>query len=111
MLAPMKTFKAEKGSPLEAAVALLLHNEAEFLATERETRRDLAQFSREIAKLDREMIEVKREAIEVNREADARFARIEKTLAEHGQLRQKHNELIEWLIDAIREKIGFKSKK
>ncbi len=97
MLAPMRTFKAEKGSPLEAAVALLLHNEAEFLATERETRR-------EIAKIDREMIELKREA-------DARFARIEKTLAEHGQLLQKHNELIEWLIDAIREKIGFKSKK
>lgn len=93
----MRTFKAEKGSPLEAAVALLLHNEAEFLATERETRR-------EIAKIDREMIELKREA-------DARFARIEKTLAEHGQLLQKHNELIEWLIDAIREKIGFKSKK
>jgi len=97
MLAPMRTFKAEKGSPLEAAVALLIHNEAEFLATERETRR-------EIAKIDREMIELKREA-------DARFARIEKTLAEHGQLLQKHNELIEWLIDAIREKIGFKSKK
>lgn len=100
----MKTLKPEKGSPLEAAIALLIHNEAEFLATERETRRELAQFSREMMKLEREMIEVKRDT-------DLRFRRIEEQLDEQARVLQAHGELLAALPDAIQERIGFKTHK
>lgn len=93
----MKTLRPEKGSPLEAAIALLIQNEAQFLATERETRRELAQCSREIVKLERETYE--------------RFRRIEEVLEAHGRLLERHNELLEALPDAIQERIGFKAKK
>lgn len=97
MFADVKTLKPEKGSPLEAAIALLIQNEAQFLATERETRRELAQMSREIVKIDRETYD--------------RFKRIEEVLKAQGQLLEKHNQLLEALPDTIQERIGFKAKK
>jgi hypothetical protein len=104
MLADMKTLRPEKGSSLEAAIALLIQNEAQFLATERETRRELAQFSREIVKIEREMIEARHAT-------EARFRRIEEQFEEQARVLQAHGALLEALPDAIQERIGFKAKK
>ena len=77
------------GNPttLEAAMAVLLHNQAQFVQVQ-------AQFAAEIAKLDRRYNKLKEEA-------DRRFARIEALLLEHDRL-------LRGLPDAIKDEIGFK---
>ncbi len=66
---------------LEEAMALLINNQAAFVAQLRENDRLRA---------------------ELKRESDERFARIEALLLEH-------NRILTALPDAIREKIGFKA--
>jgi hypothetical protein len=71
---------------LEEAMALLIHNQAEFVAQLRET-------NAQHWEADKRMSEMARE----NRE---RFARIEALLLEH-------NRMLQALPEAVRQKIGF----
>jgi len=73
---------------LEAAIALLIHNQAQFVQLQ-------AQIAAESARLDRRYNEWKEES-------DRRFARIEALLLEHDRL-------LRGLPDAIKDKIGFKN--
>ena len=73
---------------LEAAIALLIHNQAQFVQLQ-------AQIAAESARLDRRYNEWKEES-------DRRFARIEALLLEHDRL-------LRCLPDAIKDKIGFKN--
>ncbi|HET9942856.1 MAG TPA: hypothetical protein VFR05_05925 [Terriglobia bacterium] len=85
------------GNPtaLEAAMAVLLHNQAQFVQVQAQFVQMQAQFAAEIAQLDRRYKELKEEA-------DRRFARIEALLLEHERL-------LRALPDAIKDKIGFKN--
>ena len=78
------------GNPLtlEAAMALLLHNQAQFVQVQ--------------AQLVAEMAQNERRYKELKEEADNRFARIEALLLEHERL-------LRALPDAIKDKIGFKN--
>jgi|KBSSwiStaDraftv2_1062776.scaffolds.fasta_scaffold03217_3 hypothetical protein len=73
---------------LEAAIALLIHNQAQFVQLQ-------SQIAAESARLDRRYNELKEES-------DRRFARIEALLLEHDRL-------LRGLPDAIKDKIGFKN--
>jgi cell division protein FtsB len=73
---------------LEAAIAVLIHNQAQFVQAQ-------AQFAAEIAKLDRRYNELREETAR-------RFAHIEALLLEHDRL-------LKGLPDAIKDKIGFKN--
>jgi hypothetical protein len=80
---------------LEEALALLIQNQASFLAR-------ATEMDRRFAETDRQNAE--------------RFARIEKILLEHSQILanhsrilQEHTRLLEALPEAIRDKIGFKA--
>ena len=84
---------AKAGSPqngrtrLDEALAILIQNQAAFVANQRETDRAHAQYERESA---------------------ARFARIEAQMAEIIRVLGEHGRLLERLPEAVREKIGFK---
>jgi hypothetical protein len=71
---------------LEEAMALLINNQAAFVAQLRET--------------DKQMTEIEQE----NRE---RFVRIEERFARIETLLLQHNCMLEALPDALRKKIGF----
>jgi hypothetical protein len=73
---------------LEDALATLIQNQAAFLARVSET--------------DRQLIELQR----VNAE---RFARIEERFAAIEAILLRHEQLLQALPEAIREKIGFKA--
>jgi hypothetical protein len=73
---------------LEEAIAILIQNQAAFVAQMRETEKRMAETDREIADAER-----------INSE---RFARIEAILLDHSRILQA-------LPDAIRDKIGFKA--
>lgn len=77
----MARAKSEKNGRLEEAIALLLQNQAHFLAR----------------------------MAEMDRISSERFARIESILIEHSRILAEHGEILERLPDAIREKIGFKA--
>ena len=85
------------GNPttLEAAMAVLLHNQAQFVQAQAHFVQVQTQFAAEIANLDRRYNELKKES-------DRRFARIEALLLEHDRL-------LRGLPDAIKDKIGFKN--
>ena len=66
---------------IRAAMTLLLHNQAQFVA----------------------------EVADINRRSDKRFARIEKDLDLINAMLIRHEEILSKLPEAIRDKIGFKS--
>jgi hypothetical protein len=86
---------AKKAAPpngrdrLEEAMALLIQNQAAFVAHAAET-------DRLHTKLERETNE--------------RFARIEAQMAEIIRVLNEHSRILEQLPEAIREKIGFKAQ-
>ena len=69
---------------IQSAIALLIQNQAQFLAQLTDTNRRLGQ-------------------------SDERFARIEQDLDLIKAILIRHEEILEKLPEAIREKIGFKS--
>jgi hypothetical protein len=73
---------------LEVAMALLLHNQAEFVA--------------QMARIEQRLADYRARADETDRINAERFARIETLLLDH------HKKLEE-LTEAVREKFGFKS--
>jgi len=85
---PMARAKNPGNGRLEEAMAMLIQNQAAFLARNAET-------DRRIAELDR-----------VNSE---RFLRIEALLTQHSQILAEHTRILQKLPEAIREKIGFKA--
>ena len=78
------------GSKLEEAMALLIHNQAAFVAGHREHERDMAAFRRE-------MIEMRGQLTDVIR-----------VLNEHTQILEQHGKILAGLPEAVRERMGFK---
>jgi hypothetical protein len=74
---------------LEEAMAMLIQNQAAFVAHAAETDRLHAKFERETAE---------------------RFARIEAQMAEIIRVLNEHSRILEHMPDAVREKIGFKGQ-
>lgn len=74
-------------SRLEEAMAMLIQNQAAFLA--------------QVAETNRELVALKKEGNETNRINDERFARIEAILIDMSRM-------LQGLPEAVREKIGFK---
>ena len=72
---------------LEAAMALLIHNQAQFVS---------------------DMSEINRRNNELREETAKRFDRIEALLLQHNEMLKNHNQLLKNLPEAIREKTGFK---
>jgi hypothetical protein len=90
----MARAKAQANGRLEEAMAMLIQNQAAFLARASETDKRIAELERENAE---------------------RFARIEtillqhsQILAEHTRILTDHSRILQALTDAVREKIGFK---
>jgi hypothetical protein len=77
-------------------MALLIQNEAAFVARLSET--------------DRLHSELERRHLELKRESDERFARIEAKMGEIIRVLAEHGRLLERLPDAVRDKIGFKGQ-
>ena len=94
--------KPSRNGRLEEAIAILLQNQASFLA-------QLSETDRRMAEMDR-----------INAE---RFGRIEATLLEHSRVLAEHSrilaehtrilgeltQMVQTLADTIRERIGFKT--
>ena len=76
-------------------MAVLLHNQAQFVQVQAQLVQIQAQVTADIAQANRQYKELKEES-------DRRFARIEALLLEHERL-------LRALPDAIKDKIGFKN--
>jgi hypothetical protein len=85
-----KTTRSNRNNRLEEAVALLMQNQATFLARLSETDKELAN---------------------LRRQTDERFARIETILLEHSRILLEVMRMLEALPEAVRQKIGFKPQK
>jgi hypothetical protein len=83
-----RTRNAQNGR-LEEALAILIQNQAAFVAQLRET---------------------DREQIELQRKIDERFLRIETLLLEHSRILAEHTRILQRLPEEVREKISFKSQ-
>jgi hypothetical protein len=86
--ANMARARQQGNGRLEEAIAILIQNQAQFLAR--------------VAEIDARIAETNR----VNAE---RFARIEAILMEHTRILNDHGRILRALPDAIRKKIGFKT--
>ncbi len=86
---------------LEEAMAILIQNQAAFVAR-------LAENDRIHAELERRHLELKRESDELFARSEAQMAEIIRVLNEHGRILAEHSRLLERLPEAIRDKIGFK---
>jgi septal ring factor EnvC (AmiA/AmiB activator) len=69
---------------LEAAMAMLMKNQAQFLAHLSESRREFAEFRKDIGRIEKELDTIKAVLV-------------------------RHETMLEKLPEAIREKIGFKA--
>ena len=70
-------------------MALLIHNQAAFVA---------------------QMSETDKKWLELKTQSDERFMRIESQMAEIIRVLTEHNRMLERLPEAIRDKIGFKGQ-
>ncbi len=84
----MARAKNQRNGRLEEALAILIQNQASFLARMAETDQQIAEMQR------------------INSE---RFARIEAILLDHSRILADHGRILEALPDTIRQKIGFKA--
>jgi len=84
------------GRRLEEAMAMLIKNQAAFLARNLETDRVTSE---RFARIEADMASVLRVLAEQGR-----------VLAEHGRVLAEHSRLLERLPDAVRDKIGFKAQ-
>jgi hypothetical protein len=85
---PMARSKNSGNGRLEEALAILIQNQAAFVAR--------------MADIDARVAEANARMAEMDRRIEERFARIEALLLEH-------NRILQALPDALREKIGFKA--
>jgi hypothetical protein len=81
---------------LEEAMALLIQNEAAFVAR--------------LSESDRRHLEIERQHLKFERETAERFARIEAQMAEIIRVLNEHSRMLERLPEAVRDKIGFKGQ-
>lgn len=84
----MARTKSSGNGRLEEAMAVLIQNQASFVA-------ELAEINRRNAETDR-----------LNSE---RFRRIEAILLEHSRILAEHTRILQTLPDAVRQKIGFQA--
>ena len=85
----------EGNGHLQKAIALLIQNEAAFLARLSET--------------DRLRAELERRHLEYERETAERFSRIEVQMAEIIRVLNEHGRILERLPEAVGERFGFKT--
>jgi len=90
----MARAKEQKNGRLEEAMAMLIQNQAAFVAQMRDR--------------DREMIELQRTTAERFAQIDQRFAQVDQRLANIEAVLREHSRTLERLPDAVRDKIGFK---
>jgi hypothetical protein len=88
---------------LEEALALLIQNEAAFVAR-------LSESDQRHAEIERQHLEFKRLDLEYRRQTNKRFARIEAQMAEIIRVLAEHGRILERLPEAVRDKIGFKTQ-
>jgi hypothetical protein len=86
--------KTGRNNHLEEAIALLIQNQASFNQTQASFIQNQASFVSQMA--------------EMNRVNSERFARIEEELARIRTILLRHEQILQGLPEAIREKIGFK---
>lgn len=79
---------------LAQAIALLVHNQAEFIA--------------QLAQSNKERAELQRQSVEMERQMDLRMTRIENTMEEIKAILIRHERMLEQLPEALQQKIGFK---
>ena len=88
-----RKFRTAANVNLAQAIALLIHNQAAFLASQ-------ATFLAEQDETNKRLAQTKEES-------DKRFARIEADLEEIKTVLRRHEQILSGLTDAIRQKIGF----
>jgi hypothetical protein len=93
---PKKKAEQNGHDRLDQAIALLIQNEAAFVARLNEA--------------DKERAEMRREQIEIQRATEERFRSIEGQMAEIIRVLNEHTRVLERLPEAVRDKIGFKGQ-
>lgn len=86
--------KKDRGDHLEEAMALLIQTQATLM-------------QQQVAFLER-LSETDRQLAELRRQTDERFARIEEELRAIKAILLRHEQILQGLPEAIREKIGFR---
>jgi len=77
-------------------MAMLIQNQAAFVAR--------------LSESDRQRLEFERRHLEYERETAERFGRIEAQMAEIIRVLNEHGRILERLPEAVRERIGFKGQ-
>ena len=88
-------------SRLDEAMALLIHNQAEFVSS-------MADTNRRHAETERQHLENERRHLEYERASSERFDRIESQMKEIIRVLTDHSRQLERLTEAVRDRIGFK---
>lgn len=81
---------------LDDAMATLIQNQAAFVG--------------QLAENERRHLEFERCHLEFERQTTERFSRIETQMAEIIRVLTEHTRQLQWLTEAVREKIGFKGQ-
>jgi len=84
----MARTKTQGNGHLEEALAILIQNQASFLAR---------------------IVEINGRMAETDRISSERFGRIETLLLDHSRILADHTRILQALPEAIRQKIGFKT--
>jgi hypothetical protein len=103
--------KNNKHDRLEEAMALLIQNQATFVQNQAAFNQTLAQQNQTQSAILQRLADLDRELAEQRRENAARFARIEEELAAIRAILLRHEQILQSLPEAIREKIGFNPSK
>ena len=87
---------------LEEAMALLINNQASFIA-------HLARSDERFARADERFARADERSDERFARADERFSRIEAELAEIKAILLRHEQMLQALPEAVRQRIGFET--
>lgn len=104
----MATAKNQTNGRLEEATTAMIQNQATLLQTQAAFVQSQFAYAARMAEADQRMAEADRRFEQLRQEAAEWFARIEAILLDHSRILTEHNQLLQALTDAIREKIGFK---
>jgi len=88
------------------AIALFVRNEAALLTQVTETNKALVEGERRFARIEGDLEQIKT----MLRQLTAAVDRHEQILTRHEQILNRHERILVDLPEAIRQKIGFKSK-
>jgi len=99
---------AKSNSNLEQAMALLIQNQAAFVA-------QLGSMDERFARMDERSARIEARTDErfarMEERMDKRFARVEERLDRIEQILEEHHQILVGLPEAVRDKIGFKPRR